>query len=304
MKSKIQILMSTYNGEKYLEEQLNSIVNQKGNFDIKILIRDDGSIDKTIDIIGKYKNKIEIDIIKGKNIGVNESMKELFMNADVSFDYFAISDQDDVWNDNKLNLAVEQLEKTNFEGLKMFSSRSLVTDEKLNIIGKTQDSMGMITFYNAMIQNICPGHTQVFNKEVVLELRKNYCDKMIVIDWWIYMLVSAVGELTFYRECTVKHRQHRVNSVGYELNFIKKTLKRLKKIRFKEKSLVTLQLESFINIYCSKMSSEYSIEALKFLKNRKKLKKRLQYIMSSKSFRYGKFENFAYKILYLLGKYK
>ena len=60
MKKNIQILMSTYNGEKYIKEQLDSIILQKGNFDLKLLIRDDGSSDETIKIIKEYSEKIEM----------------------------------------------------------------------------------------------------------------------------------------------------------------------------------------------------------------------------------------------------
>ena len=97
MKTRVQILLSTYNGEKFLEEQLESILNQKGDFLLKILVRDDGSRDGTLEILEKYSKKIEMQIIRGENIGVNNSLRELFMNCDIDCDYFAISDQDDVW---------------------------------------------------------------------------------------------------------------------------------------------------------------------------------------------------------------
>ena len=173
MKTRVQILLSTYNGEKFLEEQLESILNQKGDFLLKILVRDDGSRDGTLEILEKYSKKIEMQIIRGENIGVNNSLRELFMNCDIDCDYFAISDQDDVWLESKLQTAIESLSK-NENKLKMFASRSLVTDINMNVVGKTQDPGNRLSYYNAMVQNVCPGHTQVFNKNVILKLRQNY----------------------------------------------------------------------------------------------------------------------------------
>lgn len=301
---KIQILMSTYNGGKYLREQLDSILNQKGNFKIQILVRDDGSSDNTIEILEEYSKKITIKIIKGKNIGVNLSLKELIEKSDINCDYFAISDQDDIWLENKLEKAIVNLEKNSFDGMKLFASMSYVTDINMKILGKTQDPGNKVSCYNAMIQNICPGHTQVFNKEVVLELKKNYSENIFVIDWWIYLLVSTKGKLIFHRECTVMHRQHGLNSAGYELDVYKKLKKRLKNLKKYKKNPVSKQLESFFEIYKNDLKLEYVSEMKKFLENQLNFFSRLRYVINSKVFRYGFFENFLFKLLYIFGRYK
>lgn len=303
MKTRVQILLSTYNGEKYLGEQLDSILNQKGDFSLKILVRDDGSKDGTLDILEKYSKKIEMQIIRGENIGVNKSLKELFMNCDTDCEYFSISDQDDVWLETKIQTAIESLSK-NKNKLKMFASRSLVTNINMNIIGKTQDPGDRVSYYNAMVQNVCPGHTQVFNKDVLLKLRKNYSENIFVIDWWIYLLVSSMGEITFDRRCFVKHRQHGLNSAGYELNFWKKLKKRISFLNKYKKSPVSEQLKSFFEIYKDQMKKEYRIETENFFNSQRNVLVRIKYILFSKVFRYGRFENLIFKLLYVLGKYK
>ena len=303
MKKNIQILMSTYNGEKYIKEQLDSIILQKGNFDLKLLIRDDGSSDETIKIIKEYSEKIEMKVIEGENIGVNKSLEELFKKCDTGCDYFAISDQDDVWLEGKLENAINKLNQMNSK-FKLFASRSFVTDENLNIFGKTQDSEGRNSFYNSMVQNICPGHTQVFSREIVLELQKNYSRDIFIIDWWIYLLASGIGEVFFYREFTVKHRQHRLNAAGYEVSFLKKINRRLKYLRKYKESPVSKQIRAFYNIYKGKMKLEYEQEIERFLGNQKNVFLRIKYILNCKTFRYGKIENSIYKILYVFGKYK
>lgn len=303
MKTRVQILLSTYNGEKYLEEQLDSILNQKGDFSLKILVRDDGSKDGTLEILEKYSKKIEMQIIRGENIGVNKSLKELFMNCDTDCDYFSISDQDDVWLETKIQTAIESLSK-NKSKLKMFASRSLVTDINMNVIGKTQDPEDRVSYYNAMVQNVCPGHTQVFNKDVILKLKQNYSENIFVIDWWIYLLVSSMGEITFDRRCFVKHRQHGLNSAGYELNFWKKLKKRISFLNKYKKSPVSEQLKSFFEIYKDQMKKEYRIETENFFNSQRNVLVRIKYILFSKVFRYGRFENLIFKLLYVLGKYK
>src|SRR5471030_507539 len=92
----IQILMTTYNGEKYLKEQLDSFTLLEGFEKIKVLIRDDGSNDNTVKIAEEYKKKYGFEIIRGENIGITNSIFELFKNSDKNCELFAISDQDDV----------------------------------------------------------------------------------------------------------------------------------------------------------------------------------------------------------------
>lgn len=110
---KIIVLMSTYNGELYLEEQLRSIINQKfteDEYEVQILVRDDGSSDKTIPILEKYREKGLLDYYTGKNMGYPKSFWHLLKNADDA-DYYAFADCDDVWFEDKLARAVERLSR-------------------------------------------------------------------------------------------------------------------------------------------------------------------------------------------------
>ena len=105
------VLLSTYNGEKYLKEQLDSVLNQK-DITLNFLVRDDGSTDSTIDILKQYEKEGKIKLIVGKNIGYKKSFYELAKLAPLS-DYYAFCDQDDVWDDDKLITAVNMLEREN-----------------------------------------------------------------------------------------------------------------------------------------------------------------------------------------------
>ena len=108
---KVQILMSTYYGEKYLREQLDSIIKQTYPL-INILIRDDGSSDGTLSILKEYAGKYDhVTYYEGENIGVIQSFLQLLKESDANVNYYAFADQDDVWLPEKIVRAVEKLEE-------------------------------------------------------------------------------------------------------------------------------------------------------------------------------------------------
>ncbi|WP_276834352.1 glycosyltransferase, partial [Massilicoli timonensis] len=109
MKSKrILVLLSAYNGEKYISAQIESILYQKTEHQVDLLIRDDGSNDDTLNILQEYETKYpdRIKVVEGENIGYNKSFFWLIQEAN-GYDYYSLSDQDDVWLDNKLDIAVK-----------------------------------------------------------------------------------------------------------------------------------------------------------------------------------------------------
>ena len=105
----IAVLMSTYNGHKYLDKQLNSIAEQTVINDLTLYIRDDGSNDNTIDLIEKWRDKINIVLYKEENAGPAISFWKLLMKSDIMADYYAFCDQDDIWDRDKLERGIEKL---------------------------------------------------------------------------------------------------------------------------------------------------------------------------------------------------
>ena len=105
----VEILLSTYNGEKHLREQLDSFVSLENFSSVKVLIRDDGSTDSTREILCEYRDKHGFEVIFGENIGLNLSLHQLILAADKEMKYFAFSDQDDVWLPDKLTRAISSL---------------------------------------------------------------------------------------------------------------------------------------------------------------------------------------------------
>lgn len=106
-KPRVEVLMSTYNGELYIDEQIQSILSQK-DVDLNLLIRDDASKDNTIEKIKKYTTRDNVSFYNGKNIGATRSFFDL-MNHAGEYEYYCLSDQDDVWDDDKVITAVNKL---------------------------------------------------------------------------------------------------------------------------------------------------------------------------------------------------
>lgn len=300
---KIQILLSTFNGERFLHEQLDSFLCQKCHCNTSILIRDDGSTDGTWNILKKYRDKYGFKIVKGKNIGVNRSIYELFNLSDKSCDYYALSDQDDVWLPNKLSMALQSLQSSSERRPMLFASCSQVVTETLEPLGKTIIPKKGVGFYNAMAQNVTPGHTQVFNRKLMECLKLGRSDDIHVVDWWIYLIASGMGQVIFNNECTVLHRQHGDNAVGYELSFLKQLFKRLKRIHTRDANTISRQLKSFYNIYGNNLNPEYHMEIQAYLDNLTTLPKRLSYAVKTKIYRQTEIETLLFKCLYIMGKY-
>lgn len=301
---KIQILLSTYNGEKYIEEQLDSFLKLEGFENIKILIRDDGSTDKTVRILKDYSRKYDFEMVEGENLGVNGSVYWLFTHCDLSCDFFALSDQDDVWLPHKFTSALNKLSRFDNRIPLLFASCSQITDEFLNPIGRSLVPKKGVSFYNAMIQNVCPGHTQVFNRALMLELNKIDVRRTHVIDSWVYLTASAIGQVIFDEQITVLHRQHGNNSVGYELSFRKTLVKRLKRLNLSGADPIAVQLEAFYECYKDRLSNDYSQEIKHFITDQENLLTRFGYALKGNAFRQTLIETIIFKGLYILGKFK
>lgn len=210
--------MSSYNGEKYIVDQIESIMQQKSQHKIDLLIRDDGSKDHTCDAIEMLKQKYNsrIRLIKGENIGSNASFFTLIMMA-AGYDFYAISDQDDVWLENKLDIAVNSLIQNDnaFNKPLLFASTSFLVHDDMIPFGKTREKLREFSLYNTIIQNICPGHTQVFNNSLLDLLKECIPDKVYVYDAWITNVAMLFGNIVFSNEAYTYYRQHMQNQLGY-----------------------------------------------------------------------------------------
>ena len=222
---KVLIMLSTYNGEKYLREQLDSLYAQEG-VEIHILVRDDGSKDSTIEILNDYQQKLgRMTIHADENIGAAKSFYKLLLTAKFEFEkfeYYAFCDQDDVWNNDKLSYSLENL-KLQKGKYRLFYSNVVVTDSTLSPINQIR-SYGAETLQNNIIGNRQLGCTQVFNYELfdkitfgILKAEYTFGSYFPLHDVWTSLVAFAYNaDIVYGKEPTMCYRQHGANVVGGE----------------------------------------------------------------------------------------
>ncbi len=211
MNNSIIILMSTYNGEQYLQEQISSIIHQE-DVNPCLIVRDDGSSDKTIELLRQYKERGVLDFYQSENQGPARSFMSLLSDAPES-DYYAFSDQDDYWEKDKLSAAISNL-KDNKDFPSLYFSCTQLTDAKLNPIPSPKLNPHL-TFGESLIYEFIPGCTMVINKplrDIVITYHPDYIP---MHDVWIYSIAQAIGaKIIFDPMPHILYRQHSNNTIG------------------------------------------------------------------------------------------
>lgn len=238
---RIAVIMSTYNGEKYLREQIESILDQE-DIDIELFIRDDGSSDSTFSILSSYHNDERIHIYKGTNKGYGKSFIECLWSAK-DFDYYSFSDQDDFWEKEKLKEAITLLDKRvkGNDVPAVYYSNVKITDSKLNIISTTTLENRNNSLESVFMRRSIAGCTMVLNHKLWNEIFKGAVSDEILsqgYDSFIISLCYALGgTVCFDKNAYIRYRQHDGNTVGvpYSIkNRIRKELKSFKQDRSAE----------------------------------------------------------------------
>ena len=206
-KEKVAVLVSTYNGENYIAEQLDSIINQTYK-NIDIYVRDDGSKDNTRKILEKYAKEKKIIYIKSnKNLGYPEAFYELMRKAKKS-DYYAFSDQDDIWYEDKIERGVEKLRQSDKNTPALFFANYDVCDMNLNHIRTSVGPKKDPGFRYSVFSSLGLGFTYILNhKAKELSLKKRSV-KTVTKDVWLGMLASAFGDVYFDPKPCANHRRN------------------------------------------------------------------------------------------------
>lgn len=218
-KAKVAILMSTYNGEKYLRDQVMSIVKQDYT-DWHLYIRDDGSKDNTAGVIKELKEHDRrisfVNEDKQKNMGITGSFMELLAIADA--DYYMFSDQDDYWKHDKVSATLAKMRDSEEDGQPVCVHTDLtIVDAKLKgndlLNGPDHSWSG---FRQLLFANCVTGCTMMINQS--LKKLINFKDKRLkniyLHDWWIALIAAAFGKVVYLNRSTILYRQHSGNVVG------------------------------------------------------------------------------------------
>ena len=230
---KVAILLSTYNGERFLVEQLDSLLAQTHR-DWIIYASDDGSIDSTLAILREYQEKVGAErffILNGPRQGFAKNFMSLVKNPLIVADYVAFCDQDDVWLPNKLERGLGFIAGASAELPMLYCARTHLIDEAGDSIGFSPLFSKAPSFANALVQSLAGANTMLLNRPA-LELLRRTDDRAIIVshDWWTYILVTGcAGRVIYDAEPSVLYRQHGGNLIGSNSGLLDR-LVRLKKM--------------------------------------------------------------------------
>jgi len=243
----VTVLMSTYNGEDFLQEQIDSVLSQRG-VKVQLYVRDDGSTDRTRNILQKYCYRGELHVTFGKNIGWRNSFMELVYNAPES-DFYAFCDQDDIWMQDKLYVAIaalkERTEKNtpSLYGSNLYCFRNGKQEGKLNLNSH-------FTKKSCLIRTLTCGCTFVFNYALCLMLKTNRPKFIEAHDSWVFMSALYFGEVVYDPNAYILYRQHDRNQIGAKISFterVKRAVKTLQKLGREHSK--RLAAEEFLRVY-------------------------------------------------------
>ena len=297
MKPKVDILLATYNGEKYIKEQVESILNQTYE-NIQIIISDDCSTDNTRQVLKEYENNEKIKIFyQEKNLGYVKNFE--FLLKQVKSNLYMLSDQDDVWKKEKVEKSVEKIES---EKLDLVFGDLEVVDENLNTLYKSYNR------YMHLIHKI-----KKYQKDYRLQYlyncmtgctiisRKNWIDKVLpfptnskymIHDYWLGLVIALNGKVGYIEEPYILYRQHGKNQVGSKK--ASKTASKLEKVRNISINTRIGTFETYVmheEIFDEKLrkQNKKALEYFKMLKNKKNFNFRQWGIF----FRLYKYESFS-----------
>lgn len=221
----ITIVLATYNGEKYLREQLNSITRNK-NFNLlvkEIIITDDSSTDDTKNIIEEFQREFKnIRLINNPSKGVISNFINGVKNATSKFIMF--SDQDDVWLPDKINLMYETITKMiekHGDNVPLLAFSDLkVVDKELNTINNSFLSYtgfnlnSALTLPKLIVNNVAPGCVMIINRELVNRADISNTSNWFMHDWWFILIAKIYGHVELVRQPLMLYRQHENNVLG------------------------------------------------------------------------------------------
>lgn len=296
---KVTIVMSTYNGEKYVKEQLDSILNQTYK-NIDIVIRDDGSRDNTVKIIESYQKKYSnIKLITGKNLGFIKSFFELLRL--VESDYYAYADQDDVWMPNKIELAVNELSKLDENVPNLAFGNSDYYDENMKLIGEGEKNR-KYNFRMALFSCVTQGMTMTINKKARDLIVKNPPKTCFFHDWWTYLICVGMGNIAYSDQTVVKYRRMKTNATVEGQGYLRLFIWRIKNLLMNDGIKdIKRQMINYKNTYYDKLNDDnkkildlFSEEKYSFFRSLKKT-------FYPKKLRAKFVDDFMLRILFLIG---
>ena len=300
--SYLAILLSTYNGARYLRPQLDSLYCQAGA-DIRILVRDDGSSDDTLAILQAEADAGHLTILSGgQNLGPAMSFLTLLkQEALTDTSYAAFCDQDDVWRPEKIARALAML-RGKEDRPAMVCTRVELVDEDLHSIGFLPVPRRKIGLGNALVEDIATGCTIVLNRKAIDLVNGYWPDKPQMHDWWCYLVLSCMGEVVYDSWPSLLYRQHGNNVVGVARTPLARFSKRFRRFlgKHKQPAWCTHHARLLLDGYGDQMAVEYRTLLQQFVRAKTDWKTRVGLAFSPALWRQGWMDTWIMRMLMLM----
>lgn len=245
MKPIVFVLLSSYNGEKYIRQQIESILAQEG-CEIRLIVRDDGSTDDTLKILAEYKNEGKLEYYQGSNLGPAKSFLTLMINAGEA-EYYAFSDQDDIWENDKIIEGIRKLPKTQNPAL--YCSNLRMVDNQGNVLAPLFLPEKIATdFYSLVLQSgYLFGCTMIFNRPMQQFVASRGLPQYLVMhDVWLGIIAAMYGNLVYDANTYINYRRHEGNFTGNKSGKNKGIREKLAEATSENKFSFSKQLFSFL----------------------------------------------------------
>jgi glycosyltransferase involved in cell wall biosynthesis len=302
----VAILLCTFNGKDFLQKQLESIVAQTHKNWV-IHASDDGSNDNTTSILNSYQESLgqhRFKIYEGPKLGFAKNFLSLIKNESISGDYFAFSDQDDVWHSTKLERGISNLKTLEHSLPALYCSRVRLINAEGQLVGMSPLRSKTPSFKNALVQSIAGGNTMLINPAArdLLAMTPNNVS-VVAHDWLTYLLVTAAGGFVIYDKTpSLDYRQHENNLIGNKTGILGNLL-RLKSVTTERFSLWNDQNCYLLN----KLGNQLTKDNHNTLKSYEKLRRsglitRIKLLYRIGLYRQGTLDNFLFTLAVILKK--
>lgn len=295
---KVAILLSYYNGGKYIYEQMDSLTKQiKDGVTIHIYIRDDGSNKSNIEVLKSIQKKYNVTIFFESNIGVIASFIDLLKRVE-KYDFYAFCDQDDVWRNDKVVEAIRMI--SDFSQPALYCSAFTLASEDLK--KTTEPTPINPSFENALFKNFCTGCTCVINSQLRNQiLVSDFNSNVPMHDWWFLLIAYLTGVVVYDDKSYILYRQHGNNVVGGHVTFSQKAKRYLYGILLNE-SVRSRMFEQLLKTP-EHYNEERTMLIKEFLISKNSIIKKVKLIKTFKCNYFNVIDSFLVRLLILLGRF-
>ena len=303
---KIAILLCTHNGEAFLKEQLDSLAAQTWD-NWCLLVSDDNSTDQTRHILGEYQRQWpagRLTVRSGPAKGFAENFMAVTRSVQGQADYYAWSDQDDIWHPDKLERALQCLQGIAVSTPALYCGRTQLVNSDNQSIGLSPLFSKKPSFANALMQNVGGGNTMVFNQAACQILAETSVDTALVShDWWAYIIITGCGgQVRYDPEPVLRYRQHKNNLIGSNVGWSARFARVRELFRGRFQQWATIHILA-LQKHQHRLTREHAETLSLFVRARRRsMPMRLLQLKRSGVYRQSRLDNLGLVLAIILGK--